>query len=427
MSNVLTLSNLSMKPLSLHDLVVSDESGELYTSFAVSDGAMIDLDGLAAIAEAPERVVLTALSSLSTTDNNLILNGMEVSGTALSWPAEMPDGETMRRVPIHARGLMRLEDEVHVSEGLAIVQDRRGRRHAVRLTSPMSPEGDPPDEDAALVLSVDVDRDDLAARGQVRPRVHYVSLAEAREPQHLILAMTVRKNIWASDVNRLVAPDHPIITGIMELLANLEHVTWTEDRHGWPWDKRQQGREWSRYQTTATLALQATRTALMTHASSTMDRIRLLRNLHFQLRRSIERAEQNLLKWMGTTEAPDPYRLVIPVDAALAVEANRRVSSVAQEFQKIFGTYNLRDQRKDNKRAYAQVFVYAPLNRTGYDTLVSQFSALAQFLERQHAGNPDLLSPRDVEFVIRGGGTRRFDDPKSIVDELVRGSGWDPR
>ena len=100
MSNVLTLSNLSMKPLALHDLVVGHESGELYSSFAVSDGAMIDLDGLAAIAEAPERVVLTALSSLSTTDNNLILNGMEVSGTALSWPAEMPDGETMRRVPI---------------------------------------------------------------------------------------------------------------------------------------------------------------------------------------------------------------------------------------------------------------------------------------------------------------------------------------
>jgi hypothetical protein len=165
----------------------------------------------------------------------------------------------------------------------------------------------------------------------------------------------------------------------------------------------------------------------MTHASSTMDRIRLLRNLHFQLRRSIERAEQNLLKWMGATEAPDPYRLVIPIDGALAVAANRRISSVAQEFQKIFGTYQVRDQSKDSKRAYAQVFVYAPLNRTGYDTLVAQFSSLTRFLEHQHAANPDLLAPQDVELVIRGGEARRFDDPRSIVDELVRVSGWDPR
>jgi hypothetical protein len=427
MSNVLTLSNVSMKPLTLHELVIAHQSEELYSSFVVSDGAMIDLDGLAAIAEAPERVVLSALSSLSTTDNNQILHGMELSGTALSWPAEMPDGETMRRVPIHARGLMRLESTVQVSEGLAIVRDRRGCRHAVRLTSPMSPDGAPPTQDAALVLSVEVAQDDLAARGTVRPRLHYVSLAEAREPHHLILAMTVRKGIWASDVNRLVSPDHAIITGILELLANLEHVTWTEDRHGWPWDRRQQGREWSRYQTTATLALQATRTALMTHASSTMDRIRLLRNLHFQLRRSIERAEQNLLKWMGATEAPDPYRLVIPIDGALAVAANRRISSVAQEFQKIFGTYQVRDQSKDSKRAYAQVFVYAPLNRTGYDTLVAQFSSLTRFLEHKHAANPDLLAPQDVELVIRGGEARRFDDPRSIVDELVRVSGWDPR
>ena len=68
-------------------------------------------------------------------------------------------------------------------------------------------------------------------------------------------------------------------------------------------------------------------------------------------------------------EAPDPYRTVAPIDAALAVPASRRIGGLAQEFQQIFSTYNLRDQRKDANRAYAQLFLYAPLNRTGYDTI----------------------------------------------------------
>lgn len=428
MSNPLTLRHPNaLKPLALRDLVIGHESEELFSSFYAADGALLDLTGLQAIAEAPDRVVFTALAAVSPTDNNLILDGLTVAGKTLSWPAEMPDGEGTRRVPVHARGLIQAANDVRVSEGLAVLRDRQGRRHAVRLSEPTAPENSPPAERCALVLTVDVHQDDAAARERVVPRVRYVPMEEARAPYNVILAAVVRKGIWATDVQRLLPPEHAVITGILDLLAHLEHVVWTEDRHGWPWDRRQQGREWSRYQTTATLALQAARTALMTHASTTLDRVRVLRTLHFELRRSIERAEQNMLKWMGATEAPDPYRCVVPIDAALAVPASRRVGGLAQEFQQIFSTYAMRDQRKDARRAYAQVFFYPPLNPDGYKTLCAQIGQLRDYLDRQHQSNPDLLSPAEVEVIIRGGQTVSLADPAAVVDELVRVSGWDPR
>jgi len=427
MSNPLTTrSALVMKPLALRDLVIGHETGELYSSFHAADGAMVDLTGLQAIAAAPDQAVFTALASVSATDSNLVLEGMSVSGSMLSSSVSMPDGEGTRQVPLTNRGLMRLSSTVTVSRGLAVLQDQQGRRHTVRLHEDTAPENTAPDS-GALVLTVATRRDDASARETVVPRLHFVPISEARAPHNLILAMTVHKGVWASDVQRLLPPEHPIIQGILDMLAYLEHVTWTEDRHGWPWDRRQQGREWSRYQTTATLALQATRTALMSHASTTIDRIRLLRNLHFQLRRSIERAEQRMLKWMGATEAPDPYRTVAPIDAALAVPVSRRIGALAQEFQQIFSTYNLRDQRKDSRRAYAQLFLYPPVNRTGYETMVTQFTRLYDFVRVQHAGNPDLLSPDDVELVIRGGEAMPLSNPAGVVDELVRVCGWDPR
>ncbi|MFT4979096.1 MAG: hypothetical protein ACI8S6_005006 [Myxococcota bacterium] len=426
MSNALTARHAALKPLALNDLVVGHQSDELFSSFYAADGAIVDLAGLDAIAAAPDQAVFTALSAISPTDNNLVLDRMTVAGRTLSWNGELPDGDGTRKVPIYARGLMQLAADVMVSEGLAVVADRLGRRHVVRFTEPTPAENAPLSEPCALVLSVETVRDDLAAREKVIPHVRFVPIAEARAPHHLVLAMTVRTGIWASDVQRLVPPDHPIIEGILDLLTHLEHVVWTEDRHGWPWDRRQQGREWSRYQTTATLALQATRTALMTHASTTIDRVRLLRNLHFQLRRSIEKAEQAMFEWMGVTEAPDPYRAVAPIDAALAVPASRRLGGLAQEFQQVFSTYALRDQRKDANRAYAQVFIYPPVNRTGYNTLCADFGALRDFVETQHQANPDLLAASDVEFIIRDGGTKTLDDPEGIVDALVAQSGWQP-
>ena len=418
----LTTSN---RPMSLHDLTVGHSSDVLYTSFAAADGRLVDLAGLQAIADAPHQVLTATLTGLSATDGNAVLVGMMVSGELLTWPAEMPDGDGTKQVPVVARGLMRTPETWMVNPGLAVLRDVQGRPHLVHIDAPTPPENACPDGAAALVLSIAETQDDGGARATVQPRIHFVPRDAARSNQHVVLAMQVRSGIWATDVQRRLEAEDPIIEGILALLTHLEHVAWTTDRHGWPWERSQQGREWSRYQTTATLALQATRAALMGQASTTMTRIRLLRNLHMQLHRSVEQAEQGLLRWMGSTEAPDPYRTVAPVHADLAVPSSHRIGPLAQAFQKTFGTWSLRQSHKTGEHVCVRTLLYAPLNAMDRDAMVAQFSEFRDHVAEQHVRKPENASTQDVTIVVDGHHVP-LSDPAGIVDALVAQSGWQP-
>ena len=423
MSNLLPVSSQRLdRPLALQDLQIEYTTAELYSAFHATDGALIDLSGLEAIAAAPTRVVEGAMVGISPTDSNLVLSGLEVSGSPLIWPVEVRQEDTMQRIEIQARGLIRPEREVEVSEGTAVVRDQLGRPQVLRIDQPLRPENRPPRGEVALVLLAETSASGPSARGTVVPRLRYVPREEARLPHHLPLAISSGQT-WATDLQRLLAPEHPIVLNMLTLIEYLEHVVWDADRHGWAWQRRQQGREWSRYQTTATLALQGMRTALMTHPSTTLDRVRLLRTLHFELRRSIEMAEEKLMKWLGQTEGPDPYRAVAPVDLHIRGRGGRPPGGLIQELQAVFSDYILRDQT----RTQVSIYLYPPLNAAGRETLEAQFRQLATYQESQHQANEDLPSAADIEVEVQGAATVPLRDVPEVVAQLSAQNGWEPR
>ncbi|MEL6345180.1 MAG: hypothetical protein AAFV53_18880 [Myxococcota bacterium] len=410
-------------PLALHDLTIAHTSEDVVDSFHAADGALVDLTGLQAIAATPHQVIDAALSEISSTDNNMVLRGLDVAGKGLFWPVEIPQEDTNRRLSIMARGVMRMAREPSVSPGAAIVRDRTGRHHTVRITQTTTPENKPPQEDHALVLEVEVTGHASAMRESVIPHIRFVPIAEARQPHYLVLAQSVGNSAYATDVQRLLRPEHPIITNMLTLIEYLEHMVWDADRHGWAWQRRQQGREWSRYQTTATLALQATRTALMTHPSTTMDRIRLLRNLHFQLIRSVENtANESLARWLGNTAGPDPYRLVSSIDFQIRWKGERRPIELTSDFKDIFSDYMFRDEQRDSISG----FLYAPINRVGRMTLIDQIGHLKDNQERLKRVNEDHPSTADIIVHIKGAGSATLNRPDQIVDQLSMATGWQP-
>ena len=93
-------------------------------------------------------------------------------------------------------------------------------------------------EEPALVLEVELSEAGGFARQEVSPRLRFVPIDEAWQPGRVLIAMQSSSQAWATDLNRLYQPDHPVITNILSLLEYLEHVVWDSDRHGWAWQRR---------------------------------------------------------------------------------------------------------------------------------------------------------------------------------------------
>lgn len=408
-------------PLSLHDLVISHTAEDGFTEFAAADGALVDLEGLQAIAAAPHRVLDAVLTGLSPATGGLIVSGLELEGRPMIWSVQLRQEDEVRQVDIQARGLTRPSKDFQISEGAAVVADAQGNRHVINIDTPMRPENRP-DAASALVLEVELSEAGACARQGVGPRLRFVPTAEAWQPGRVVIAIPSSSQAWATDLNRLYQPDHPVITNILSLLEYLEHVVWDSDRHGWPWQHRQQGREWSRYQTTATLALQATRTGLMTQSSTTMGRIRLLRNLLYELRRSIENAESSLVKWLGQTSGPDPYRVVLPCRVELRGPEGRPPSPLLKLFQQVFGDYTMRELTS----SMAVVWIFPPLSVVGARTLQRNLQQLATFQDTQHKTNETLPDAGQIAIHVDGGEERTLADPAAILEQLSVVSGWQP-
>jgi hypothetical protein len=389
--------------------------------FAAADGALVDLKGLQAIAAAPHRVLDAVLTGISPTTSGMIVSGLELEGRPMIWSVQLRQEEEVRQVDIEARGLTRPNKEFQISEGTAVVADAQGRRHVINIDTPMRPENRPA-ASSALVLEVELSDSGEFARQEVRPRLRFVPIAEAWQPGRLVVAMQSSNQAWATDLNRLYQPDHPVITNILALLEYLEHVVWDSDRHGWPWQRRQQGREWSRYQTTATLALQATRTGLMTQSTTTMDRVRLLRNLLYELRRSIENAENSLVKWLGERSGPDPYQTTTPCRVELHGPDGRPPSPLLKLFQQIFGDYTMRDLTS----SVAVAWIFPPINVVGARTLQRNFQQLQAFQDSQHQTNESLPEAEQIVVHVVGGQETKLNDPAAILAQLSAVAGWQP-
>ncbi len=408
-------------PQVLHGLVVSWSEDDGFSSFAASDGALVDLAGLQAIAASPSRVLDATLTGVSPTSSGLILSGLELAGSPLIWPVEIRRDEAVERLEILSRGLIRPGRELRISEGTALVTDREGRRHAVTVDHPMTLTGRPR-SDSVVVLEVELTGGTRAARQEVVPIIRYATPEEARQPHCLPIACAAGNQTWATDLRRIYQPGHEVIRNILVLIEYLEHVVWDSDRHGWAWQRRQQGREWSRYQTTATLALQATRTGLMTHASTTSDRVRLLQNLHYQLRRSVENAEESMTKWLGQTGPGDPYRTIAPLMVELRGPAGRPPPQLLKRVQEIFGDYAMRAQTSSS----SQVHIHAPLTALGRDTLRSYLQQLAAQEESLHRSDDRIPAAENIEVHVQGAQPVPLSDTEAIIERLVAASGWEP-
>ncbi len=387
--------------------------------FSAADGALVDLEGLQAIADAPHRVIDAMLTGISPTATGMICSGLELEGRPMIWSVQLRQEEEVRQVDIQARGLVRPGKDFQVSEGSAIVTDVHGRRHVVTIEQPMRPENRPT-ATSALVLEVELVDSGEFARQEVQPRLRFVPISEARQPGRVIVAAAAGSQAWATDISRLYQPDHPVITNILMLLEYLEHVVWDSDRHGWAWQRRQQGREWSRYQTTATLALQATRTCLMSQATDTSDRIRLLRNLLYELRRSIENAENSIVKWLGESSGPDPYRTAVPLQVELRGPEGRPPSKLLKELQEIFGDYTLREVTS----SVATAWLFAPLTTTEATTLRRSLQSLADLQSSHHLSGESPYGAADIQVHVSGGVPVALSDPAAIIEQFAAVTGW---
>ncbi|MFT5679948.1 MAG: hypothetical protein ACI8RZ_000853 [Myxococcota bacterium] len=406
-------------PQTLHDLVIAHTAEDSFMSFTAADGALVDLEGLEAIAASPHRVVDAMLTGISPTATGMIVSGLELEGNPMIWSVQLRQEEEVRQVDIHARGLTRPSKDFQISEGSAIVTDAEGKRHVVTIEHPMRPENRP-SATSALVLEIELVDSGEFARKEVHPRLRFVPLSQAGEPGRVIIASPAGSQAWATDINRLYQPSHPVILNFLILLDYLEHVVWDSDRHGWAWQRRQQGREWSRYQTTATLALQATRTCLMSQATSTTERVRLLRNLIYELRRSIENAESSIVKWLGETSGPDPYRAAVPCQVELRGPEGRPPSPLLKLFQQIFGDYAMRELTS----SVAVAWIFPPLTATGVASTRQAFQQLADFQDGQHRINETFPPATEIRVHVTGGVQTSLSEPATIIEQFIAVTGW---
>ncbi|MBM75106.1 MAG: hypothetical protein CMK59_06880 [Proteobacteria bacterium] len=270
--------------------------------FRVRNGAMIDLPALEAIAHLPHHLLTSYLATTAPGMNGLILNGLE------------PEGQRPRNSG--PPGIMRFPiDRITLSAGVAILPLSSGQLVTVRFNEPqtvITGASEKSKTTRALVLTLNeresYDRNSrLRASDEIEPQFQLMPLIEAKEIECIQIAYELAPKIWTTDICRLWQPSHHAIGMVLRHFDELEELIWNCDNHGEPWKKQSLGREWKTYQTKASVAVTSARITLAGRASTSMDRVRLLTNLHWQLQRSIEQAASKLEQWMGVPETAGVY------------------------------------------------------------------------------------------------------------------------
>lgn len=274
------------------------------TVFAPTEGAVLDLDSLHALAQAPA-AVLTALGRLWGS-SSLVIEGLDLSG---EWAPAGPPGT--RRPDARAPAAV-------ISPGVALVQAAGGAPYLVSVPQEIQvpwPTQAGPAVRGVLVLvpriePVYVDGVPVACQ-RISAEIGFVRPDQAEQPHLLPLAAAVGNGRdWATDQRRVWQPEHTAIQMLLRRLDQLENTIWKAEPEGSVWDRQVLGRNWVRYQTVASSAVQSTRMILSTQASTTTERVRLVGALYDQLVGSVERAANELLQALGTPEGAGPYRAV---------------------------------------------------------------------------------------------------------------------
>jgi len=276
--------------------------------FRPRDGAVLDLASLEAIAAAPDHLLSAWLAASWPGATAVVLSGLELDG---EWTTDGPPGTV--RPDSRSSG-------VSVSPGTALITDAAGRRHLVTLSEPLTASWPTHARSAvrgvlALVPRVhpaSLDGGIAVAREQVTVELGFVRTEQADQAAILPLASAVGNGRdWATDLYRIWQPEHDAVQALLKRFETLEQTVWRAEPEGSVWDRQILGRNWVRYQTVGASALQAARIQLATRATSTLERVRLLRSLRGQLENSVERAATELLQLVGAAEGSGPYRAVL--------------------------------------------------------------------------------------------------------------------
>lgn len=275
--------------------------------FRPREGAVIDLQSLQAVASAPSDVLQAWLSSRWPGCRGLVLEGLDLQGELASGGppgAVQPDG---------------LAGAAVITPGKALVTGRDGRLYLVEVPEPLAcpwPKPGGARARGALVLFADqavpASEGGLAvAREQLVVQAGFVRPDVADQPELLQLARAVGNGQdWATDLARVLQPEHPAIRALLKRFEHLEQSVWKAEAEGSVWDNHVLGRSWVRYQTIAAAGLQAARIELATRSMTTLERVRLLTELKIQLERSVERVATELLQLIGPADGAGPYRQV---------------------------------------------------------------------------------------------------------------------
>lgn len=280
-----------------------------HTRFSPREGALIDLESLLAVADAPDRAVALALDGWERGCPGLVLEGLELDGEL---SAGGPPGT--RRPDSAAPG-------ARIGPGSAIVRDPSGRAHLLQVPQALEvpwPTRSGSGVRGVLVLTPDLGEgaglDGFAvARAEVGARLGFVRPESLGMAGVLPLAMAIGNGRdWATDLHRRWEPEHPALLLLDKRLERLEQAIWNAEPEGAVWERQTLGRNWVRYQTVAAAALQAALMTLRSRPTTTGDRVRVLRALLRELRRTVERAATELLQILGPSELPGPYSAVDP-------------------------------------------------------------------------------------------------------------------
>lgn len=283
--------------------------------FYPRDGSILDRASFEALAAGPNRILGSLLGALVPGSGGLVLEGLEVQAPPSS---EGPPGTV--QPDIKSRGLA-------ITPGSALLTDTDGTCHLVHVPEPLfapwPTEAGASIRRVAMVLLPRISP--AAAEGGIAvSRAHlYVELGFVRvaslDPHlHLVLALAGEGGHWSTDHARLWQPEHPALRRLMMSLERIEKAVWSAeppmgDRH-----TRQTvgGADWQRNQLTAVAAFQAARVGLLSRATTTRERVRLLSNLRRTLQSSVRESADALIQVLGSSDFVSPYQEVLDLSRA---------------------------------------------------------------------------------------------------------------